>query len=120
MSFATQDVEINGALQQIAGPTSYYGPSTQQNFSSGGRAINTVYQNLTGKSLLVEISLTATANATMRVSVGSTVGGLTQEEVARIVANEYQSVTFYVPSTWYYEITDAQGNQSIVNWVEVF
>lgn len=122
LSFAP--LAIGTAYQQprvnAAGTAVEYGPpqiglgQTWQNVA-GSRAVNTSYQNATGRTIMVNI-VWQNASAVQYAQV-STDNATWVDVAASTAANA--SASFLVPDTHYYKITQTSGTTSFSKWAEL-
>lgn len=91
------------------------------------RALNTVYQNTSGKNIMVYVCMNVAGNALAvqnyayalidSNSVPSTIAPNRIGYVMNNILDEYKTLTFMVPSGWYYEIPSA-GTVTLNTWEE--
>ena len=84
------------------------------------RALDTIYQNTTGKLKMVAIVARTLGGGNVRVLNGSTSPPGTT--VARSYNGNaepiYGTMTFRVPPSWYYELETVAGTPTITEWTE--
>ena len=87
------------------------------------RATGVVYQNATGKNVLVYVCVVLTGNASYATNYISTVIGATSSPADSVASNtnssvdQQVSITFMVPSGWYYKVNQG-GTVSVILWSE--
>jgi hypothetical protein len=103
-------------------PASY---PTAQNVVTGSRALNTVYQNTTGRPMRVSVTLNFSGSVAQDIASVLTDSSATPSSVvAKFNCNTtvaftsvYIPVTFFVLAGDYYEITSGTG-PAIISWTE--
>lgn len=88
---------------------------TWQNVT-GSRAAAVVYQNLTGKPIMVSI---VTSNTTGFQTAQVSVDSATWITVGHTASVASESISFIVPDDWYYKINQSAGTTIILNWAEL-
>jgi len=88
--------------------------------ASPSRALDTVYQNTSGKMVMVAITFGLTTTCQVDVYIGAAsppttqVGGCSQTGATSVRS----CVTFLVPTSYYYKATSAAGTPTKIYWVE--
>jgi len=85
------------------------------------RSLNTIYQNTSGKLLLVTVSLHGTSTSTVTVRCDAAATPTTVVAYVGTLASGMEAsipVSFIVPVNYYYRVLINAGSPSIYNWNE--
>ncbi len=87
--------------------------------SQPSRSKDVVYQNTSGKLLLVIISVALDASENARVFIGAANPPLTQiNDMIGGTGGDQPTVTFIVPPSYYYKLTEVAATITIIKWTE--
>ena len=98
--------------------TPIYGLGIDQTYKTPSRAVDTVYQNTTGKPIfVVVVATTNQASAVMSISVDKVSPPSTTVDRKTVYAGDLNSVKAIVPNGWYYKFS--LPSAAINTWVEL-
>lgn len=87
---------------------------------TGSRAMSTIYQNTTGKPILVTVTLISASAGTAEVRVQNNSTPATVYAAVGFSASSISApVTFWVPDQWYYRVISVSGTINLSVWIEV-
>jgi len=89
------------------------------NVTFPGRSAGVPYQNTSGSRIIVYVSVSFSSPESFQASIGSSSPSniILYGSVIGLVSPMVQSITFVVPSGWYYEV-DVTGSATINSWAE--
>ncbi len=115
----TGDVNCTGAFRVNGTPISAGGGFTTQSVVTGSRVLNIVYQNTSGKPMLVTATVSIT-NATLNavVDAASSPSTVVASPANASGTTQYVTVSFVVLPGYYYKVFQSGGSATIGYWVE--
>lgn len=112
---ATNKVATHAA---VAAPHSGHANLTTQSVVTGSRAINTVYQNTSGKPMLVTISGDASVNSYFDILTDANNPPTTVVARQGFNISEWRSISFLVLPGNYYKLSVLAGTPTPYRWTE--
>lgn len=112
----TSTLMVQGNIGGSGNLVNTFAPLRTQNVVTGSRALTTIYQNLTGRSMVVCVSVNSGVSGTVAVLTDASATPSTTVLNSASAASLEDAVTFTVLNNNYYQVTSGGALQIWTEW----